>query len=650
LTKPSANEKIKLDDVQVALREVLSCIKTLSLYPPNHPAQGPALLRAFRRLEGILVDSGPISFGVSDNEVILIGKDDKEYRIVTELAQRIHQFGILTVNFETGLNMDEVGVFLRHLARPDDSEDQKKRIDQILQESGSKKIALTFVNYRKIIEQDPTTPSTSEASDVWTALIQRAHGGDKEALKSMSESLSNSSQFHGLSNHIKEYISTLTLDDSTNDPAMILSEIHQKAFESLSPSEQEEFSRNLACMALSDDSESSGSGNELVRSFLFHPDEMLLKVMASAVAQQGKIDSRITTTFKMLLQNKERREALGSLAEQKTKEKASTGYSPEVWGHILNLCLAVSEEQYMSEDYHQVLQELSTYHLDELREAIGGDYLLEVQASLRPEVLKQIRSEMVYDLILEENQEDLLDRHPLELNSLLADYAQRLDMVRILEALKRLFSPDVPMSPSKRERLEEIIFRPQGHSWSVLLVQEIGKMGKEEFDLLKEILNYNSNGLPEVLIRQLGEEGSISGRKRLSNLLISMESRAIPAIVDFLEDDRWFLVRNLVMILGKIGKSSCIESLLPLLTHGHFRVQKEVLLTLSLIGGDQAVVQIRRILLNRGKKTEPGLRVAAGQALKRIGTAKSRKVLQEGLEDKDKKVQEVCCQVLKGLI
>lgn len=124
---------------------------------------------------------------------------------------------------------------------------------------------------------------------------------------------------------------------------------------------------------------------------------------------------------------------------------------------------------------------------------------------------------------------------------------------------------------------------------------------------------------------------------------------AIQAIVKSLSDDRWFLVRNLVMILGKIGNPSCMEYLLPLLSGDNYRVQREVVYTLSLIGGDLAVHHIRKILLNRSSQSTPGLREVAALALKRIGTPRSRKVLQEGLEDRDKKVQEICCQVLKGL-
>jgi len=87
----------------------------------------------------------------------------------------------------------------------------------------------------------------------------------------------------------------------------------------------------------------------------------------------------------------------------------------------------------------------------------------------------------------------------------------------------------------------------------------------------------------------------------------------------------------------------------PLLYSRDYRIQREVIYTLSSFGSDRAVHPIRKILLNRNNLAEPRLRTIAAQALKRIGTPKSRKVLQDGLEDRDKRVQEICCQVLKGL-
>jgi len=105
-----------------------------------------------------------------------------------------------------------------------------------------------------------------------------------------------------------------------------------------------------------------------------------------------------------------------------------------------------------------------------------------------------------------------------------------------------------------------------------------------------------------------------------------------------------------VMILGKIGDPTCVDALLPLISHKRFQVPREVLNTLSRIGGDRVVPVIRRVLLNRSGRMEAGLQKAAAVALKRIGTLRAGKALREGLSDRDKRVQQICTQVLKGLV
>lgn len=646
----SANEKIYLDEIQAALREMMSCLKTFSLYPKNHPAQGPVLERVFRRFEDLLRDRESLSLGVSENEVILFGEEEKEHRIASDLAERLHQHGILTLRIDRGVSKEDLGLLLRSLPGSQDRPAAEEAIDLALQKAGVQKIALSLVDYRQIIEQEAPALSESVPEDVWTGLIQQAQQGDQAALRQMAGRLADPSGLREMNLQIKKSLSGLSPEGSATAPANLLADIHQQIFDSLTQKEQEKFAASLADLALSEDQDGAGQDSEATRTFLAYRDEILLKVMAGSVARQGKIDNRISTVLQAVFQDKARRQGLHNTADSYARKRSSGGYTPEIWNQVRCFFLSGSEEQFMSHEYHRVLEDLNRFHLAELRQIISPDYLDQVQTDLRPDVLRKIRRDLLFDLVQQADGPEPMEGTPREIGLLLAEHARNLDMESILKALKRLFDPPIPVSLERKVKLSEMLFETNEDSWISRLIREVGNMGEAEFPLLKQILNYCNTGLGEILIRQLGEEGSISGRKRLSSLLVGLGSRAVPAIVDFLDDARWFLVRNLVMILGKIGDPSCVEDLLVLLSHEHFLVRREVLLTLSMIGGDRAVPQIRRILLNRSRKEEAGVQITAARALKRIGTEKSQKVLQEGFEDKDKKVQEICCQVIKGLI
>lgn len=53
----------------------------------------------------------------------------------------------------------------------------------------------------------------------------------------------------------------------------------------------------------------------------------------------------------------------------------------------------------MSREYHQVIDNLHKYHLEELEESIDMDYLNQVQSSLHSGALQQIRRDRVCELI-----------------------------------------------------------------------------------------------------------------------------------------------------------------------------------------------------------------------------------------------------------
>ena len=646
--KPTMNEQLYLDEIQGFLRETSACLRIFALYPKGHPARGPALERTSKKIEDLLKDRGSVYFGVSEEELIVFTEDEKEHRLDTDLAGRLHQQGILTVKIDSGLTQNDLGLFLRCLSRAQQAISGDQSIQESLQEAGISKISLTMVDYRKILEQEPSAAPDQSHTDLWMALIRQGQEVNEGALRKMAGSFQDPSQYRIFRTRIQKSLEGSSAE-GTPDISKTMSKIQQEIFSRLPSSEQETFSKNLAGLALSGEPASSGSNGGMEEALVNYSDEMLLHVLAGAVVLKGKIDNRISTTFQNVLKDKTREGSLLSIADQYAKKKSSAVYSPEVWEQIRKFILSGSEDQFMSHEYHQVLDHLHAYHLEDLRESIGMDYLHEVQSSLHPGVLKQIRREMLCDLILEETREDLIDGPLAELRSCLSEYARKRDMKQILKTLESVFHQGVQIPPLKKKKMDAALALDEESAWIAPLIREIGNMGSDDLSMLKKIFSYCRQGLPVFLVRQLGEERSIAGRKRLSLLLVDIGQDALPAIIPSLSDDRWFLVRNLVMILGKIGDPSRIEDLVPLLYSRDYRIQREVIYTLSSFGSDRAVHPIRKILLNRNNLAEPRLRTIAAQALKRIGTPKSRKVLQDGLEDRDKRVQEICCQVLKGL-
>lgn len=85
-------------------------------------------------------------------------------------------------------------------------------------------------------------------------------------------------------------------------------------------------------------------------------------------------------------------------------------------------------------------------------------------------------------------------------------------------------------------------------------------------------------------------------RKLLAAALVALGPPAIAPLIAMLKDERWYVVRNMVAILGELRSAECVAALKKPLYHDDVRVRKEVIRALMKIGGEQAVLTLLPLL------------------------------------------------------
>jgi hypothetical protein len=221
-------------------------------------------------------------------------------------------------------------------------------------------------------------------------------------------------------------------------------------------------------------------------------------------------------------------------------------------------------------------------------------------------------------------------------------------------------------------------------------------------------------GAPMVpaLADVLTESTERPARRLYIETLSAMGDAALPAVRRLVEDPRWFVVRNAILVLRGRADASALEPLTAALGHPDARVRKEALLALAHVGGESAAqlaasklsdpdVDVRRaaamvtgalasvralkpllerlddekdpdvqetILLALGQIGDPGavpaiekravpglftraqssLRVAAYRALAAIGTPHARELLSQAADDRDPVVRDAVSQLVRG--
>lgn len=90
------------------------------------------------------------------------------------------------------------------------------------------------------------------------------------------------------------------------------------------------------------------------------------------------------------------------------------------------------------------------------------------------------------------------------------------------------------------------------------------------------------------MIKVLGDLKNSKARRVFCDALSVIGKNAIELFTPFIDDRKWFLVRNIVYILGRIGKDQSFPYIQKTLNHEEPRVRREAIQALGLIGGPRA--------------------------------------------------------------
>jgi HEAT repeat protein len=149
--------------------------------------------------------------------------------------------------------------------------------------------------------------------------------------------------------------------------------------------------------------------------------------------------------------------------------------------------------------------------------------------------------------------------------------------------------------------------------------------------LLTNILNFLGDNVLRRLMQLLAEEDLATNRRLLAEVLTGIGAAAVPILQEHLFDERWYVVRNAVSILGELRSQDSLPHLTPLLEHREVRVRRETIRTLSRIGGPRAV----GILLQAAEADDQETRRQALLSLGAIRAASAIPTLLKLLEQPD---------------
>ncbi|HET7463028.1 MAG TPA: HEAT repeat domain-containing protein, partial [Longimicrobium sp.] len=152
------------------------------------------------------------------------------------------------------------------------------------------------------------------------------------------------------------------------------------------------------------------------------------------------------------------------------------------------------------------------------------------------------------------------------------------------------------------------------------MVERLGRARTEEDrTALRGVLLALGAEVVTPLVRSLVAASDLSARRAYRDALVELDRVGVPLLEDMVGDERWFVVRNMVGILGEIRSADAVDHFARTIRHSDVRVRRETVIALSKFGGEEAVQQL---LVGLGD-AEASLRAAAalGLGLTKAGTA-----------------------------
>jgi len=207
---------------------------------------------------------------------------------------------------------------------------------------------------------------------------------------------------------------------------------------------------------------------------------------------------------------------------------------------------------------------------------------------------------------------------------------------KVLELYHELLNSNPPPPSYQQIHLQKALEWAGGEE-NFKGIEEILRVGnlKDKDDFLR-FLSLLTTGVIPPLIELLANLNQMKVRRLVCEALVVLGKDHVPILVEVLRDPRWFIIRNIVYVLGKIGDPKSLDGFRGLIHHPHDRVRKEMLQALSRMPQD-AVEGIYLAFLN---DKEWSIRQQAIRWLVPLGSQEGLKIMQrmvgeEGFKGKD---------------
>lgn len=543
------------------LRDFASAWRVLAAYPPGHPTAVGALARACDSLAALLAATGPLELAAA-RDGLLRGGERFDSQTAARFAERLRRRGAAAVLLEPGCESAEVERFLRALALDPRKARASGSLAAELAAAGLVHIRVRDLDFSDLAlvdrEADPTAP---EAGALWDRLVRRvleAGGFDGGQLAT----------WIAAGRSPTDLLRLLLAGDGAAGLAggrtpSLAAGLRAAAADYL---ERPGAPRAAALATLYGQLDAEAGARlvqELARGLRLHEDaERALAPLIAALSEEGA--TRL-------------RRAHAEAAGAGTETGAAVALDRDRLARLRRAFAAADVDTFLAErPADRALEVLLELPEGTLRPALSAA-AAEIARELQPAALD--RANALALLELAEREEVDAERLPALLDRLEAGFRQLLESARLrqatdlVERVQRRGRGATDAAPAFRECAERLA----GPGSIAALAATLHELSEESQALARALIERLGPTAVRHLLDQLAGTEDRAQRHRLLTLLASLGPLVVRDATHLLADARWYVVRNMLLLLRRVGDPGSVPAVRRCAEHPDLRVRLEAI-------------------------------------------------------------------------
>ena len=510
-----------------------------SMYPSDHPSLGPAAGNVMARLTRLLEERPDLSLGVAHRQLVIDGlATEQKHPVLSDLANRLHDNHIGAITFTMELRRESLEGLFEALAATAEDDDDAIGLRPAAEIPSWPGLKIFPVGYEDLtLDQDGVPTTDGQVLQLWLGLARAAVAGTSGESDLADETELDPSQIADkLRGHkeraydevIVSYLLQIADKLADGDPAS--QPLRDKISELVGALDRPTLERILRM----------GGDAQRRRQIVRHAFEGVggtaaLKILETAAATTGQ---EISVLMVRMLTK------LSFHADLRAGERSPQAASV-VSDTIDELMDGWGLEDPNPEGYVRILDELSraTPYLTPT-----GTGLAAKNSSLS---LIQMSIEIdAYGDMIDQALDELLSKGGLTLIPGLLEGAMTTETGRRV-----------------RDRV--------GSPHQIEALAEFEQVSDESIEVLVQLIG--SEQAVEPLLRLLAESESRSLRRTVFDRLVQMSEHVGQSITPFLEDPRWYVVRNMLELVAALPERPSGFNTMRYATHPDLRVRRAAL-------------------------------------------------------------------------